>query len=136
MINIALLNARSVRNKTCIIRDYITENHIDIFCLTETWLNKNDNAVIAEFVPETHVLHHSPREGRGGGVGVVINRKFQGVKSKTKKYQYFECLELSLNHRNKLVYIYVIYTGCCVSRCIVLNLNNSLSFPNIFINGV
>ena len=80
-LNFSLLNVRSVRNKTNILRDYITDNFIDIFCLTETWLNEKETAVISEFVPETHVFHHFPREGRGGGVGVVLANFFKGIKS-------------------------------------------------------
>ena len=109
VLNISLLNAQSVGNKTGTIRDYISDYDIDILCLTETWLSSNDTAVIAELVPETHIMHHSPRDGRGGGVGVIVSRKIEGVKSKPLKFQHFECLELSINHKNKLLIIYIIY---------------------------
>ena len=31
-----------------------TSTLLDILCLTETWLNDNDTAVIEELIPETH----------------------------------------------------------------------------------
>ena len=78
-------------------------------CLTETWLSDKDNAVIAELVPETHSFHHFPREGRGGGVGIMVAQFVKNIKSVRRSYQYFECLEVSLNFRNKEVILYVIY---------------------------
>ena len=38
-LNIALTNARSVRNKATIYSYYILENDLDIIIITETWLN-------------------------------------------------------------------------------------------------
>ena len=73
-------------------------------------------------MPETHILHHSPRlTGRGGGVGAIIGRKFQGTKSKPLKFQYFECLELSLNHKNKPFLIYIIYRPPSGSRSLFIS---------------
>ena len=37
-VNISVLNARSVCNKTTAICDYVIEGDIDLLCLTETWL--------------------------------------------------------------------------------------------------
>ena len=103
------MNVHSVRNKTNILRDYITDNLIDIFCLTETWLNEKETAIISEFVPETHVFHHFPREGRGGGVGVVLAKFFKGIKSFRHKYDFFECIQVDFEHVNRAFTIFVIY---------------------------
>ena len=43
MIDVCLLNARSIRNKTLINKDFVIDNDIDILTLTETWLNLNSN---------------------------------------------------------------------------------------------
>ena len=109
-LNISLLNAQSVKNKTNDLRDYITDNEVDIFCITETWLKGKETAAISELVPETHVFHHFPRaEGRGGGVGIVLSKFFKGIKSICRKYDHFECLQVDFNHKNKQVCIFVIY---------------------------
>ena len=109
-LNVSLLNARSVRNQTNDLRDYVTENNIDIFCLTETWLKTNETAIISELVPETHTFHHFPREARnGGGVGIVLSKSFRSIKSNCRKYDYFECIQVDFSHKNKKLCIYVIY---------------------------
>ena len=45
------LNARSVRNKTVDILDFICESKADLITITETWLTKNDPAVKVELCP-------------------------------------------------------------------------------------
>ena len=49
---LALINARSVRNKADIIVDYIVEHDFDIICFTEKWLSGNDAATIAAITPD------------------------------------------------------------------------------------
>ena len=105
-----MINARSVKNKCCILRDLITDNNIDILCITETWLSDFDTAVVAALVPPTHIFYHSPRsEGRGGGVGVAVAKCLTNVKSFRRQFDTFECLEVQANHNNKKIIIYVIY---------------------------
>ena len=58
--NLALLNARSVRNKT----DFITDEHdLDIVALTETWPtnDQNDTANISKLSPDGYNFVHFPR---------------------------------------------------------------------------
>ena len=102
---------RSAKNKTNHLRDYVTDNDVDIFCMTETWLKTEETATISELVPETHVLHHSPREGRsrGGGVGIVLSKSFKSIKSTSRKYEHFECIQVDFTHKNKQLCIFVIY---------------------------
>ena len=69
----SLLNARSVKNKRLLIKDWVVDNNIDILVLTETWLqpdNKDDH-IIGELTPTGYSFYHSPRQIRGGGVGIV-----------------------------------------------------------------
>ena len=60
-INLSLLNVNSVRNQCCHLRDIVTSNSIDTFCITETWLYDDDSAIISVLTSESHVLHHVPR---------------------------------------------------------------------------
>ena len=48
-----LINIQSVRNKTQEIRELIVDECYDIFCVTETWLDELDTAVIKEMTPLT-----------------------------------------------------------------------------------
>ena len=46
-VNFCLLNARSINNKTTIIKDFVVENNIDLLGVTETWLQSDaDNELI------------------------------------------------------------------------------------------
>ena len=71
---LVLLNARSVRNKTDFITDYIHEHDLDIIALTETWLtnDQKDTANIRKLTPDGYNFVHFPRsDQQGGGVGVL-----------------------------------------------------------------
>ena len=69
----ALFNARSVRNKRLLIKDYVVDNDVDIFALTETWLHSDnrDDQVIGDLIPVGYSFYHVPRQfGNGGGVSI------------------------------------------------------------------
>ena len=53
-VSFALFNARSVRNKWLPMKDYIVDNDIDMFALTETWLHPDDrdDQVIGDLTPD------------------------------------------------------------------------------------
>ena len=106
----SLLNAQSVRNKSCHLRDYVTDNDIDILCLSETWLSDIDCAAIAALTPETHVLHHVPRlDKRGGGVGCLITKSLRCKNQTNKKFDTFECMEIKLSSEKTGVTLNIIY---------------------------
>ena len=67
-----MLNARSVRNKTSEVLEFMDDNHLDILGICETWLNDDDSAVIGELPQNRYKLEHVPRPTRrGGGVGLL-----------------------------------------------------------------
>ena len=73
-LTIGVLNAQSVRNKTEVIKDYITELDLDILFLTETWLRSgpSDKSTICELTPEGYVFKHKPRESKTEAVDLVF----------------------------------------------------------------
>ena len=79
----ALINVRSLRNKTLLVHDYTDDCSADIkiVALTETWLRDEDNASVSELCRDTFSFAHQPRGGarRGGGVGVLFRKSFQFV---------------------------------------------------------
>ena len=77
----ALINARSLRNKTLFVHDYVDDCSADIVALTETWLRYEDNASVSELCTDTFSFAHQPRGGarRGRGVGVLFRKAFQLV---------------------------------------------------------
>ena len=75
-----LLYVCSIRNETYSLRDLITDEKIDLFLFTETWLTRDDGAVLQELIPETHYFVQLPRDSRGGGVGIVICKYIKTIK--------------------------------------------------------
>ncbi|CAG2254533.1 unnamed protein product [Mytilus edulis] len=107
---LTLLNARSVKNKTLSINDYLISNDIDILALTETWLGSiADKCVISELVPNGYGIHHISRtERKGGGVAIIhkSNLEIKPIKRK-KQLTQFELLECSIN--SNLFRLFVVY---------------------------
>ena len=109
-LNCALINIQSVTSKTLEIRELIAEKSLDILALTETWLSNNDSSKIAELVSDTHIFYHVPREGRGGGVGLCLSKRFTHVKMiKSLNYTSFEYIHINFSLTNKLYKIIVLY---------------------------
>ena len=50
MIKILQLNIRSIRPNIEELKNYITKNSIDIVCLNETWLKKNEKVKKKVFI--------------------------------------------------------------------------------------
>ena len=57
-----------------LINELISDNNIDLFCLTETWLRQDEYVSLNESTPPSHINTHIPRDtGRGGGVAAILN---------------------------------------------------------------
>lgn len=70
----ALINARSVVNKTFILNDYYVTYGLDFLLITETWLNDADSSPLAELLPRgCSYLSTSRSNRRGGGLAVIFN---------------------------------------------------------------
>ena len=73
-LSFGMLNARSVKNKTTPLCEYIGDNRIDVVAITETWLSGNDQMVIGNLCPPGYSIYSEPRcFGKGGGVALIYN---------------------------------------------------------------
>lgn len=83
-----LINARSVCNKTLIIKDLVVDYNIDLLGITETWLGTEGNdVIIGELCPTGYRFAHTPRPlGRGGGVGLLFK---SSISEASKSQQHF-----------------------------------------------
>ena len=79
-----LLNARSVCNKATALNEIILDRHIDVLCITETWLradNSNGN-VLSDLVPaEYDIIHHPRVDKRGGGSSCCVSKAIKNCRN-------------------------------------------------------
>ena len=77
ILKMALINARSVSNKTFLLRDFFSSHNLDFLFLTETWLKSNDNVVMNAMCPTNCKFISDPRpSGKGGGLAAVFKQQF------------------------------------------------------------
>ena len=70
---ICLWNARSIRNKTTTLNDYLIVHDVDVMRITESWLNVNDTVVIGECTPPTYSYLNYPRDSDDpGGIYILL----------------------------------------------------------------
>ncbi|KAL6459500.1 hypothetical protein MHYP_G00329720 [Metynnis hypsauchen] len=75
---IGLVNARSLANKTFILRDFFSSRSLDLLCVTETWIGAGDHSALVELLPAGCSYFNSPRtSGRGGGTATVFKNDFK-----------------------------------------------------------
>jgi len=109
-LRLSLVNARSVRNKTTTLNDFICENDIDILAITETWLSAdNDGAVISSLLPNGYAIHQNPRLSRGGGgLALIFKSSIKVERQKQFNYTSFEYLDciVKLSKEFRIILVY------------------------------
>jgi hypothetical protein len=73
-LHVSVLNARSINNKSLLIKDYVVERQIDILAITKTWLKVGETSdyITRDICPKGYKFIHCPREyARGGGIGLL-----------------------------------------------------------------
>jgi len=105
---LALLNARSVCNKTTIMNEFVIEKKVDILCITETWMKSNDLQIKNELSPKGYIFQHIPRKGRGGGVGFLYKKSLKLEKISLDKFKSFEVMGMLLKSSPNISF-FVIY---------------------------
>jgi len=106
----AVLNARSVCNKALSLCEYVKDNNIDVFGITETWLKPADQSVIAELTPPGYTTLHIPRSsGRGGGVAIIHRDSIQVKASSSHPYRSFEYIERKIITKSTSFLFVVLY---------------------------
>ena len=92
-----------------IVKDYIIENRLDIFALTETWLDDTCTYESEEVTPSGDTFLQVDRTNkRGGGVGIICREEYKPRLLKTQHFTTFEHYVVELKHSTalKLVVIY------------------------------
>ena len=106
------INARSVKNKTAEIVDYICETKADLVAVTEHWLTVSDSACRTELCPNGYkIVDHVRSDRRGGGTGLIFREAFDVKKveagvSDGNSYEFSEWLIKWSSHNLRIVIIY------------------------------
>ena len=67
LIRCALVNCRSVVNKSSEIKYEIAQSHLDLLPLTETWIRDDNTLTETQICPPGYKAVSIPRLGRTGG---------------------------------------------------------------------
>lgn len=110
---VACTNARSVCNKAAVYENYIIENDIDVFIITETWLVgelDRDSVVLHNLIPTGYTYQIESRKQRGGGGIICIYKNNLSVKKLAYgNFSSFEHLVFSIILGSKKYKMVVIY---------------------------
>uniref|UniRef100_A0A3B3HT18 Reverse transcriptase domain-containing protein n=1 Tax=Oryzias latipes TaxID=8090 RepID=A0A3B3HT18_ORYLA len=95
----ALVNARSLANKTFILKDFFVTHRLDFLYVTETWISGDDSSAFTELLPPDCSYLSAPRSsGRGGGVATVYRTSYNCKQvTLTKTYSSFEASVFKLD---------------------------------------
>ena len=117
-VKITYWNARSLKNKTVCIHDYLTSKSCDIFCFSETWLSLKteegdpNQVVLAEAIPDGFVFQHIPRQSglRAGGVGMAVKEEVSAnFNLPLPKCDQYERMQSVINTGFEKVNVVVVY---------------------------
>ena len=124
-LKFSTLNARSIRNKTLIIKDFVVDYDVDITAITETWLRDNgDDLIIRELCPTGYKLVHKPRIScTGGGVGFLYKENI-AIEHITyhSEFRSFECLDVTFASSNDIRTLVIYRPPCSTVNGLSVNL--------------
>ena len=112
------LNARSIKNKSALICDIISEHDLDLFSICETWHEREDDLSVRSIRPPGYCSFDAPRSSsglssnkqRGGGLTLLFKDTFTGKKLDIGELPTtFEILCASLSSARSTVIAAVVY---------------------------
>ena len=109
----AVINAGYVNNKSDYLKLYIKEKHIDICCISETWLKSSDPGNQYEcknIIPNGYIMHSTNRTGKqGGGVAVVCKSGYKSEHLTGTSYNSFEYVIVQLRANENSLQLINVY---------------------------
>lgn len=96
-LKMALLNVRSLINKTFIVSDIISSHRLDCILLTETWLDETGKKELLETSPPNFSFSRCTRTSKkGGGVAAIYSDILSCKSIHLGSYSTFEYLALAI----------------------------------------
>lgn len=115
-LSCALINSRSMKNKTELIFDMLLSHKLSFLMITETWLTGNDvfdRAIFHDSCPPSYSYISAPRsDKRGGGLALLFNTALRVEPipdNDCLKFKSFESLQVRTCSGNKVTIIVMIY---------------------------
>ena len=106
----ALINCRSVVNKSMELQVELVKNRIDICSLTEAWIRDDDTAAETQICPPDYKAISVPRSNRqGGGIAIVYRYFITIQRSNTYDYTTMECSDFAVSLPGLSLNMAVIY---------------------------
>ncbi|XP_051250265.1 uncharacterized protein LOC127360050 isoform X2 [Dicentrarchus labrax] len=99
-IKVGLLNVCSMNKKQSRILELITQNNLDVFLTTETWLQDNNaDKVLSEASPPNYLYFYQVRVNMiRGGVAIQFSQELHGERIPFESLTAFECVVTVLHH--------------------------------------
>ena len=109
-VKTAIVNIRSLKNKTTSLFDFIVSHNLDVLALTETWLCNDDNIILNELLPPSYDIRHVDRGRRGGGVALIYKKdiSFRNIVT-TNEITQFELLDCIIKVNRLSTRVVVVY---------------------------
>lgn len=106
-LQMALLNVRSLRNKTFLVNDIITSHKLNCIFLIETWLDSSGNYELLEASPSDFSFAHCSRSHqKGGGVAALFSHVLPCKTVSFGTFSAFEYLALRQSNNFLIVTVY------------------------------
>ena len=109
---LAHVNMRSIRNKYLQLQHYVVNEHIDLCCVTETWLKKDsDQDLLEKIPPPGYQIKSFPRnsDSRGGGIALIYKESIPVKAAPPLSFPSMECAEFDISLGPQTCQLYVIY---------------------------
>ena len=123
-MNLGLVNARSIRNKTDLLIDHLIDADTDLLAITETWLSpgETDAKTIKDVTPERYTFAHVQRKNRrDGGIGFLCRSTFTVTHNRKQAMRTFEFMDIDVSSPNTYIKLIIVYRP-------PLSNNNKLTF--------
>ena len=106
----ALINCRSVVNKTQDIQLELVLNNLDLCILTETWIKEDDTTTPSRLCPSGYKALSISRHGRiGGGIATVYENDLNISTTRGQPFKTMESTCFSINTGNKVINLIATY---------------------------
>ncbi len=107
-VRMALLNVRSISNKTFAINEHILSDKLDLLFMTETWLNAGELGPLCEVCPTDYNFFNTTRlVGRGGGLATIFRNNLKCRLLASELFSSFEVQLFQMEGCNPLLCILV-----------------------------